>query len=924
MIPERVLLKDFLCYDQGPDGGPVEFDFTDGPLWSISGDNGAGKSAIFDAITWALFGRHRGGSQEDGRLIRKGAASAEVEFVFCQDGRRFRVRRTVGVRRGRARVEPKTWQAAEYDPAVEDWRPVAGTDTSAGLEAWVRQQLGFGYETFVASVLLLQGESDTLARAAPRQRFEILSGLLDLEPYKRLGQAATERARAAAAQARQAETELNATARVDEQQLAQAQEALAAGEQALAVANEQVTEATLALQDARRYADLLAEHRRLERELAATQQLLEDAAQIRRDFEEWGRVNDALPRLEQALTDLHEAADLEAHSAKAAQKAAEIDVGGLAQAAERAAQAAELADEQRRMHAAQWGTLSAAEPPLRQLLATRQTLDRRERALAEQGEPMHWQARLEEAQRRLGQAQEAEAREQQRHAEALLERAQATADLNRAREQLRLRREAGREAVCSRCGQRIDAAHMRRELEDAQRAEELAQGALVEAEERLQAAQHSLKRAQDEVRAAKDHCDKARAGLDLARREEREAQQARAEWEEASRLAATQAPPDLLSAVAEAPLPIAEETVRDLGRRLADLRRAVDQAERQARQARQEADRARQAQQRAVLERQRLESEARQATDSSRALRRQAEVRLADVDATWRQRALGGDASLLPELRARRTALAGVEERHARLQRAQADRDLLEVEIQSAQRNVEAIAPARRQPVAEAQRLLDDARAAQRQRSTERDRAQREVQVLETQRQRRQELEGAAKHHARQRALWQRLEDLLGRGGLQAYLMDESLRSIEQLADETLARISGGRLQLRLSREPGRGGEDEIRIQAVDLASGDEPLEVAFISGGQKFRASVALAAGIGQYAGRGSGSVRSLIIDEGFGSLDSQGRQQMIDELHALARLLDRLIVVSHQEDFQDRTLFPTGYLLRKVGSHTEVERVV
>jgi hypothetical protein len=38
----------------------------------------------------------------------------------------------------------------------------------------------------------------------------------------------------------------------------------------------------------------------------------------------------------------------------------------------------------------------------------------------------------------------------------------------------------------------------------------------------------------------------------------------------------------------------------------------------------------------------------------------------------------------------------------------------------------------------------------------------------------------------------------------------------------------------------------------------------------------------------------------------------------------MERVIVVSHQEDFQDRALFPTGFLLRKNGQQTEVERFV
>jgi exonuclease SbcC len=109
----------------------------------------------------------------------------------------------------------------------------------------------------------------------------------------------------------------------------------------------------------------------------------------------------------------------------------------------------------------------------------------------------------------------------------------------------------------------------------------------------------------------------------------------------------------------------------------------------------------------------------------------------------------------------------------------------------------------------------------------------------------------------------------------------------------------------------------------VDLASADEPLDVAFISGGQRFRTAVALAAGIGRYAG-GSSGLRSLIIDEGFGSLDQQGRQQVIEQLREVARVMDLVIVVSHHEDFQDRRLFPAGYVLRKEGRRTTVTRSV
>ena len=62
MIPQRVLLKGFLCYT---DEQEVRFDGS-ATLWMLSGLNGSGKSSIFDAVTYALFGHHRGGGSAGG------------------------------------------------------------------------------------------------------------------------------------------------------------------------------------------------------------------------------------------------------------------------------------------------------------------------------------------------------------------------------------------------------------------------------------------------------------------------------------------------------------------------------------------------------------------------------------------------------------------------------------------------------------------------------------------------------------------------------------------------------------------------------------------------------------------------------------------------------------------------------------------
>jgi len=72
MIPCAVELTDFLSH-RSANGDPVVFDFEGAVLWSVAGDNGAGKSAIFDAIVWTLYGQHRGGTQDARRLISHGA-----------------------------------------------------------------------------------------------------------------------------------------------------------------------------------------------------------------------------------------------------------------------------------------------------------------------------------------------------------------------------------------------------------------------------------------------------------------------------------------------------------------------------------------------------------------------------------------------------------------------------------------------------------------------------------------------------------------------------------------------------------------------------------------------------------------------------------------------------------------------------------
>ena len=87
MIPIKLTLTGFLSYRN-----TVELDFTSFDLACISGQNGAGKSSLLDAITWALFGQAR---KRDESIVNLQSSAAEVALVFGYEGNTYRVQRTL-------------------------------------------------------------------------------------------------------------------------------------------------------------------------------------------------------------------------------------------------------------------------------------------------------------------------------------------------------------------------------------------------------------------------------------------------------------------------------------------------------------------------------------------------------------------------------------------------------------------------------------------------------------------------------------------------------------------------------------------------------------------------------------------------------------------------------------------------------------
>src|SRR5213080_2578538 len=138
MIPRRVYLRGFLCYRE-----EQEIDFGGATLWMLAGLNGSGKSAVFDAVTYALFGHHRGGSQHAAELINKDADGLQVEFDFVLDGELYRAKRTLRkTNRGTTTATQGIYRHQLSPGRSGRWDAIQDTNRKTEYDAWVREHIG--------------------------------------------------------------------------------------------------------------------------------------------------------------------------------------------------------------------------------------------------------------------------------------------------------------------------------------------------------------------------------------------------------------------------------------------------------------------------------------------------------------------------------------------------------------------------------------------------------------------------------------------------------------------------------------------------------------------------------------------------------------------------------------------------------------
>jgi exonuclease SbcC len=862
MIPLSLSLQGFLSYRS-----TVHIDFSTFDLACISGQNGAGKSSLLDAVTWALFGIAR---KRDESLVNAQSSSAEVIFIFSYEDTIYRIQRTLP--RGKTSLlEFQILQNREAifenrDPATSlpvqlqtqaVWKALTER-TLRDTQARIEETLRLDYDTFVNASFFLQGKADQFTQQRPTDRKRILGSILGLEVWEDYRERAAEQRKA-----READT--------------------AAIDGRLGEINAELNEEAARKE---RLKTLQAELNRLSKSRATQEAALETTRKIAAGLTEQRKLVDALAR---SLETSRRRLDEQQGKISTRRKEREQFAGIVAQA--EGIEQAYKAWQQAREDVSYWDEVAARfreqekqrQGPLNEINAARARLVQEQTTLQVQAGSVHDRQdelnslliqmearRLDLAvvdgklARRTGlDTRLQEARQQQADARAENPRLKASMDDLKARiDQL----SAVDGATCPLCGQPLSQSDRHRLVDDLNQ-----QG--------------------------KDMGDRFRSNQTLLR----EADEIVREMEEQIRA---------LSKSETERMSLAEQISR-FSARHETAQKVVEEWEQQGAPRLVEIT--------TTLEAETYASEAR--------------LRLSAIDAELT--GIGYDVGTHEAARKAEASGRQAETRLRELERARAALAPLEREIGELEKQIEvlqsetegqtheydqaaaafAAAEAQAPDLHAAERDLLAAREQENVLRLEVGAAQQKVAVLEDLKTRRKALEADRETLARLIGQYRQLEKAFGKDGVPALLIEQALPQIENKANEILQRLSDGHMSVQFvtqAQYKDKRREDLKETLDIQIRDGSGLRDYEMYSGGEAFRVNFAIRLALSEVLAQRAGArLQTLVIDEGFGSQDTQGRQRLVEAINLVRKDFARILVITHIDELKD--VFPTRIEVEK-----------
>ena len=872
MIPKRVTLKNFLSF--GDEEQTFDFTEPDESLWILTGPNGVGKSAVFDAITYCLFTEHRGGGQDAKSLIKHGANGFHISFEFEFSGENYRIFR------GRPASNAQPSQRVErVDPASGEWKAIPGLNSTSDVKNWVRDSLGLRFETFASSVLLRQGQSDVIVEATGKERLEVLKRIIDVERFEalsaRIAEVTKEHGDGLKKLTQQRDTKVSAT----EAEVEAARAALDVAESAREKSLQAKLAALQGVEQAKQFVKLDGERVVLDRQLREADERAKQSDQIKKSHAKYVELQAVVPPLRTiaaSQTQIDEA-ELKQRKNAAALEASNLEQATTSTALEKARTDEAAHSKAKTEHDNEARQLGKEVDDESKFLTTAKQVAELEKKLADYAPDLDAKLRAaEERERTTGGA-----------VATASNRASATATrLERTLEDQKEFEKAG--PTCSRCRQPVTEKHaaeerakLERDIADLTKERDAAALSHATAQREKLAATAEAETLKDDVQKRKS----TRDALSLHRQTL-----------------------DTFGIVAD-PAALQQQLDAKQTEKSQHERQAIAEAA-LAKTANGDVTRLDVKSKKLTQERVVIDGESR-TLDTTLATHRAArDALITTLPNAWQVRATTITGDELTSLESRLAALEGdsIARQFAALQSDSDSQIRWKAQRESV---IQELAGLPSGTVAEAEALVDAATTAAREAESARDAANGEVERLKREADSfkllLQEITAAETIFGRH----QKLNVWLGKDGLLRELVREAERDIVRHAQATLNNLSGGDLEITLQGES--DGKDEALKLLVRRQGSDSPIPVKYLSGSQKFRVAVAIAVAIGKFASGTSAArpLESVIIDEGFGSLDKDGLNSMREELENLKNsgTLKRIILVSHQEEFTSS--FPVGYRL-------------
>jgi exonuclease SbcC len=850
MIPLHLRISGFLSYRD-----PVELDFNSFDLACISGQNGAGKSSLLDAMTWVLFGEARGKST-DVINLNLDVKAAEVALTFAYEGNTFRVQRTLP--RGKSTVlefqildggqKTEDGTVNGQSSTVQRWKPLT-EKTTRDTQARIEQTLRLDYDTFINASFFLQGKADEFTQRKSSERKAVLSTILGLEIWDTYKERTAEKrkliegdvqeidGRVAEIDSELAEEDIRKS-RLAElantlKQLSSAREvqesALENIRKNAALINEQrkLAETLSASLERARFslATLETRHDEKESEQTAYADLVSRAKEIESAYKAWQKVRKELEEFEKTALEFREHdKEREPLREKIAVEKAKLEQEQIA------------LSNQLSVISGQSSVVSELEE---QVAVALNSLQEAEAKIKERGE-------LEN--------QRNEARE--KNAALKVENDSLRKEMDEIKKRIDSLEATEGNAACPVCGQELSEAHRKSTLEELNKLG---------------------KDKGDQFRANKKELD----DIEL-------------------RITNYQSPITKL-ATAEKELLTHSNTISQLTERIENLQSAEKEWEKSGKKRLAEVTK--------ILEKETFAADAqKQLTKLDKELAKlgydaaeHESARLAESNGRSTEEEF---SSLKSAREVSKQIESEIKNLGTEIENRKSEIATLDANYQTVRTNLES-AEAQAPDLNKAERELFALREDENETRSQVGAARQKVDTLVTLRARKTDYSNQREELNQQIVRHKTLERAFGKDGVPALLIEQALPQIEQKANDLLDRLSDGHMSIRFvtqSEYKDKKRDDLKETLDIQISDSAGLRDYEMYSGGEAFRVNFAIRLALSEILSQRKGArLQTLVIDEGFGSQDAQGRQRLIEAINLVKHDFAKILIITHLDELKD-----------------------